>query len=218
LAIEGNLPVTGRVAVMDDVATEGNSLLRAARAVRAAGPVVEHAFVILDRRQGATEKLAAEGITLSALFDIEEILSGEPRAGADKPGATAHRFPRVTVDVIIEYEGGIVLVRRAHPPPGWAIPGGFVEYGETLEEAAVREAREETGLEVELTRQFHTYSDPERDPRGHTIGTVFVGRGRGGLQAADDAAEAIVFTRDRLPPEIAFDHRRILDDYFDRRY
>lgn len=122
--------------------------------------------------------------------------------------------PLPTVDIIIEYGGGVVLIRRKNPPPGWAIPGGFVDYGESLEEAAVREAREETGLVVRLKRQMHTYSDPERDARGHTITTVYVAEGSGELKAADDAAEAGVFTRDTLPGEIAFDHREILEDYF----
>ena len=125
---------------------------------------------------------------------------------------------RVAVDVIIEMAGGdIVLVRRRNPPPGWALPGGFVEYGETLEAAAVREAREETSLEVELTRQFHTYSDPARDPRGHTISTVFIGRARGTPRARDDAREIGTFRRESLPEPLAFDHGRILDDYFTGR-
>ncbi|GAB4388657.1 MAG: NUDIX hydrolase [Thermodesulfovibrionales bacterium] len=128
------------------------------------------------------------------------------------------RNPVPTVDIIIEYQGGIVLIARRNPPLGWALPGGFVDYGETLEEAAVREAREETGLSVELTRQFHTYSDPRRDPRGHTISTVFVARGTGSLRAADDAAEAGVFTEGSLPGDIAFDHRGILEDYFKGRH
>jgi len=127
------------------------------------------------------------------------------------------------VDVIIECEVegrcGVVLIRRRNPPPGWALPGGYVDYGETLEEAAVREAREETGLEVELVRQFHCYSAPERDPRQHNISTVFVARAmRGRLAAADDAAEVGVFVREALPEEIAFDHRQILEDYFTGRY
>jgi ADP-ribose pyrophosphatase YjhB (NUDIX family) len=204
---------------MDDVATEGNSLLRAARAVRAAGLATEDAYVILDRGQGAPERLAAEGLVLHFLFSIEEVLSGKTEAGSEPAiPFELRRIPRPTVDVLIEHEGGVVLVRRRHPPTGWAIPGGFVEYGETLEEAAVREMREETGLEVELLRQFHTYSDPDRDPRFHTIGTVFVGRGRGALAGGDDAEEARVFTRDALPPDIAFDHRKILEDYFTARY
>ncbi len=125
-----------------------------------------------------------------------------------------YRNPVPTVDILIAYRGGIVLIERRNPPPGWALPGGFVDYGESLESAAVREAREETGLEVELTGQFHTYSDPERDPRQHTITTVFTAIGRGSLRAGDDAGRARVFRAGRLPEKLAFDHRRILDDYF----
>lgn len=126
---------------------------------------------------------------------------------------------RVAVDVIIEVAGGdIVLIRRRNPPPGWALPGGFVDYGEMLEAAAVREAREETSLEVDLVRQLHTYSDPARDPRGHTISTVFVARGRGAPRARDDAREIRTFRRETLPRPLAFDHRRILEDYFTGRY
>jgi ADP-ribose pyrophosphatase YjhB (NUDIX family) len=128
------------------------------------------------------------------------------------------RNPVPTVDVIIEYNNGIVLVKRRNPPPGWAIPGGFVDYGESLEAAAVREAREETGLEVELLRQFHTYSNPERDARFHTITTVYIGRGKGELRAGDDAGEAALFRRSSLPEDLAFDHRDILRDYFEGRY
>ena len=130
----------------------------------------------------------------------------------------AHAGPRVTVDILIESEQGIVLIKRKYPPPGWAIPGGFVEYGETLEQAAIREAKEETGLDVELVRQFHTYSDPSRDTRHHTVSTVFVAHGRGTLCASDDAAEAGVFGRERLPEQIAFDHREILEDYYTGRF
>ncbi len=125
-----------------------------------------------------------------------------------------HRNPTPTVDAIIEVPGGIVLIRRRNPPPGWALPGGFVDYGETLAGAAVREAREETGLDVQLTELFHVYSDPARDPRRHTIATVFIGRATGAPAAGDDAAEAAVFTRQSLPSPLAFDHARILDDYF----
>ena len=125
-----------------------------------------------------------------------------------------YRNPVPTVDIIIEVEKGIVLIKRRNPPPGWAIPGGFVDYGETVENAAVREAKEETGLDVELTRLLGVYSDPARDPRGHTISTVFVASAAGIPTAGDDAAEARIFTRDSLPPDIAFDHRRILEDYF----
>lgn len=129
-----------------------------------------------------------------------------------------HKNPAPTVDVIIECEGGIVMIKRKNPPAGWALPGGFVDYGENLESAAVREAREETGLDITLVRQFHTYSDPDRDPRQHTITTVYIARASGKPRGGDDAAEARVFSRDRLPEPIVFDHKRILDDYFMRRY
>jgi 8-oxo-dGTP diphosphatase len=134
------------------------------------------------------------------------------------PGQPAPAI-RVAVDLIIEHEsGGIVLISRRNPPPGWALPGGFVEYGETLETAAVREAREETGLAVTLVRQFHTYSDPGRDPRGHTIATVFVATARGEPHGRDDAREARIFAPSALPAPLAFDHARILADYAARRY
>jgi ADP-ribose pyrophosphatase YjhB (NUDIX family) len=127
---------------------------------------------------------------------------------------TRYRNPVPTVDIIIEYEDqGLVLIERHKPPYGWALPGGFVEYGETLEKAAVREAKEETGLEVKLMGQFHAYSDPERDPRQHTITTVFVARGHGTPQAASDARSLAIFPPENLPSPLAFDHDRILQDY-----
>lgn len=122
--------------------------------------------------------------------------------------------PRPTVDVIIEVTGGIVLIRRRRPPEGWAIPGGFVDVGECVEDAARREMREETSLDVELLALLGVYSDPARDPRGHTISTVFVGRVAGTPRAADDAAEIDVFDEQHLPAPLAFDHARILGDYF----
>src|SRR5512137_3174727 len=126
--------------------------------------------------------------------------------------------PFPTVDIVIEVERddgrpGIVLIERKNPPYGWALPGGFVDYGESLEEAAIREAKEETSLDVELIRQFHTYSDPGRDPRHHTITTVYIAKGKGIAQARDDALEIGIFTSSTLPAEIAFDHRTILEDY-----
>ncbi len=125
------------------------------------------------------------------------------------------RNPVPTVDIIIEVKGGkILLIKRRNPPSGWAIPGGFVDYGESLEEAAAREAKEETSLDVKLIRQMHTYSDPSRDPRQHTITTVYVASGEGIPVAADDAAEIGCFGEDDIPSEIAFDHREILKDYF----
>ena len=123
--------------------------------------------------------------------------------------------PVPTVDIIIEIERkGIILIKRKNPPPGWAIPGGFVDYGETLEEAAIREAKEETDLEVKLIKQFHTYSDKNRDPRHHTISTIYIAKAKGIPQAKDDALEVGIFTQSNLPEEIAFDHRSILRDYF----
>ena len=130
-----------------------------------------------------------------------------------------YRNPLPTVDVLIETEPDtVVLIRRANEPHGWAIPGGFVDYGESLEDAAVREAKEETGLDVELVRQMHTYSAPDRDPRHHTISTVFVARAEGTPRGDDDAAEAQVFHKDALPEPIVFDHAQILKDWFDGRY
>ena len=120
--------------------------------------------------------------------------------------------PLLTVDVIIETQGGIVLIERKNPPPGWALPGGFVDVGESLAAAAVREAREETSLEVTLGQQFFAYSNPGRDPRGATVSVVFLGRATGEPRAADDAKNVSVYALDQLPP-LAFDHGQILDDY-----
>ena len=127
--------------------------------------------------------------------------------------------PVPTVDVVIEVEPetggkGIVLIYRRNEPRAWALPGGFVDYGETLEEAAGREAREETGLEVESLAQFHAYSDPKRDPRRHTISTIFIAQAKGKPRPGDDAERAGVFTEESLPPGLAFDHGEILRDYF----
>jgi ADP-ribose pyrophosphatase YjhB (NUDIX family) len=127
-----------------------------------------------------------------------------------------YKNPIPTVDILIQVESrkGVVLIKRKNPPSGWAIPGGFVDYGESLEEAARREAKEETHLDVKLIRQFHTYSDPARDPRHHTISTVYIAKGKGRLRAGDDALEIGLFGEPDLPDEIAFDHRAILNDYF----
>ncbi len=135
-------------------------------------------------------------------------LGGEP---------TPHpRNPVPTVDIIIEYEGGIVLIERANPPHGWALPGGFIDCGEPAEAAAAREAEEETGLTLDGLAQFHVYSDPRRDCRMHTITIVFTARGSGELRAADDAKNARVFRPAELPDDMAFDHRSIVEDYLRR--
>lgn len=132
---------------------------------------------------------------------------------------TEYKNPVPTVDVIIEIKReddreGIVLIKRKNPPYGWALPGGFVDYGESLEKAAVREAEEETSLDVELLHQFHTYSDPERDPRQHTISTVYVAKASGQPKAQDDAKDIGVFTPEEIRFSLAFDHEQILKDYF----
>ena len=125
-----------------------------------------------------------------------------------------YKNPLVTVDIIIEIDDKIILIQRANPPYGWALPGGFVDYGESLESAAIREAKEETSLEIELDDQFHTYSDPGRDPRHHTITTVFIGKGIGVPKPADDAKQLGLFSKHDLPAPIVFDHAKIISDYF----
>ncbi len=127
-----------------------------------------------------------------------------------------YRNPFLTVDLIIEMEsGGIVLIERKNPPYGWALPGGFVDYGESLENAARREALEETGLVVTDIRQFRAYSDTDRDPRCHTATVVFTGTASGTPQAADDARHVGIFMPDKLPALMAFDHLKILNDYLE---
>lgn len=126
--------------------------------------------------------------------------------------------PLLAVDVLVHLPGrGIVLVERRNPPHGWALPGGFVDVGESCEAAAVREMREETGLDVELTALLGIYSNPGRDPRGHTASAVYTAQALepGLLLAGDDAAQAAVFPLDALPP-LAFDHEMIVHEYVRR--
>lgn len=126
--------------------------------------------------------------------------------------------PLLTVDVLVHLPGrGIVLVERKNPPHGWALPGGFVDLGESCEAAALREMREETGLDVELTALLGVYSDPARDPRSHTASAVYLAQALdpGQLKAGDDAASVAVFPVDALPG-LAFDHGRIVNDYVTR--
>src|SRR3990167_1983294 len=140
-----------------------------------------------------------------------------PRRKSRKDQSVFARFntPLLTVDIIIEVaDRGIVLIERKNPPHGLALPGGFVDYGEHLEKAALREAKEETSLDVQLIEQFYTYSDPRRDPRHHTISTVFIARANGDPRGDDDARQAQLFTEAELPSPIAFDHAQILRDYY----
>lgn len=127
-----------------------------------------------------------------------------------------YRNPFPTVDIIIRVGNQIVLIERLNEPKGWALPGGFVDYGESLETAAAREAREETNLELRELRQFGAYSDPQRDPRQHNISFVFTAEGHGKLAGGDDAVRAKLFSLDQLPSPLCFDHGKILEDYCQR--
>ncbi len=135
-----------------------------------------------------------------------------PQCGAE---IERYRNPFPTVDIIIDLQGRLVLVRRRNPPVGWALPGGFIDYGESAPAAAVREAKEETGLDVELKGLLGVYSEPTRDPRFHTLSVVFVASATGRLAAGDDAADAVAFPLEALPESICFDHARIIADYKD---
>ena len=127
--------------------------------------------------------------------------------------------PYVTVDVIIEMMDGIILIERSNPPYGWALPGGFVDVGESLEAAVVREAKEETNLGLEDLKQFHVYSGPKRDPRFHTVSTVFVAKGVGVQKAGDDAKGIKTISYEKLLGHAyAFDHFDVIKDYLDRRW
>jgi 8-oxo-dGTP diphosphatase len=129
----------------------------------------------------------------------------------------APKTPALTTDIIIELidrsDRPIVMIERRNPPPGWALPGGFVDVGERVEHAAVREALEETSLAVSLSVLLGVYSDPERDPRGHTASVVYIAQARGEPEAQSDAARVAIVDPDQLPSPVAFDHARILNDY-----
>jgi len=131
------------------------------------------------------------------------------------------RNPYPTVDIIIRLMSrpepdNVVLIKRLNPPYGWALPGGFVDYGESVEQTAVREAKEETGLDIKITSLMGVFSAPGRDPRFHTITTVFSAIADGEPKAGDDAGEARIFIKETLPEDIAFDHRDVLNEYFGR--
>lgn len=131
---------------------------------------------------------------------------------SDKQEET-YRNPIPTVDIIIDIGGKIILIKRKNPPLGWALPGGFVDEGETVENAALREALEETGLNIKNIKQFHVYSDPARDPRKHTISIVFTATAKGQPKGGDDAEKAQLFSLDHLPENLCFDHGQIIADY-----
>ena len=132
------------------------------------------------------------------------------------------RNPSPTVDIIIELidqpHRPIVLIERKNPPPGWALPGGFIDYGESVETAARREAKEEVSLDVELVEQFQVYSAPDRDPRQHTLSIVMIATAKGTPQAADDASHLEVFQSWQIPANLCFDHGQILQDYWRYRF
>jgi 8-oxo-dGTP diphosphatase len=144
-------------------------------------------------------------------------------AGGEAEGSAEerkYRNPAPTVDVLIELEGRpgeLVFIERANEPQGFALPGGFVDEGEWVADAAVREVKEETGLDVELVELFHVYSDPARDRRRHTVSIVFIGRARGEPVGGDDAARAVVCRPEGLPGPLVFDHARIVGDYVEYR-
>jgi 8-oxo-dGTP diphosphatase len=133
-----------------------------------------------------------------------------------------YRNPAPTVDLLIELidrpQRPLVFVERLNPPHGWALPGGFVDYGESVETAARREAEEETGLAVQLIEQFHVYSQPDRDPRKHTLSVVFLATATGTPQAGDDAKHCQIFSPWEIPENLCFDHDRILNDYLNYRF
>ncbi len=133
-----------------------------------------------------------------------------------------YRNPTPTVDIIIELvdrpHRPIILIERLNPPHGWALPGGFLDYGESVETAAIREAKEETNLEIQLLEQFHVYSAPDRDPRQHTISIVFIATATGTPTAQDDAKSFGLFTPWENPPTRSFDHGKIIQDYLQYRH
>ena len=132
-----------------------------------------------------------------------------------------YKNPAPTVDIIIELidrpHRPIILIERKNEPYGWAIPGGFVDYGESVESAAIREAKEETSLEINLVEQFYVYSDPQRDPRKHTLSIIFLATATGNPTAADDAKSLAIYPQWEIPNNLCFDHDRILIDYWQYR-
>jgi O-acetyl-ADP-ribose deacetylase (regulator of RNase III)/ADP-ribose pyrophosphatase YjhB (NUDIX family) len=158
-------------------------------------PTLKKIFFVLNSRE-------AYGIFAKNVVDYLNYLDKKIKEG-----------PFITVDGIIRYQQGIVLIERSNPPLGWALPGGFVDYGESVEEAVLREIKEETSLDFVKVRQFKVYSRKERDPRFHTISVVFTGEGKGEAKADSDAKGLKVFSLKDLPPNIVFDHKEVINDY-----
>ncbi|MCB9358008.1 MAG: NUDIX hydrolase [Calditrichaeota bacterium] len=138
-----------------------------------------------------------------------ELISDCPSCNAR---VTTYKNPFPTADVVCIRENKVLLILRRNPPAGWALPGGFIDYGESAEDAAIRELREETGLVAGPLKLVGVYSKPGRDPRFHTLTVVYKSSATGDLQAGDDAAEACWFDLGALPDQIAFDHRQIISD------
>lgn len=179
--------------------------------------------MLQDIQKGKNPEI--EGIILPVISTLEEHGEKAPycetiyKALKFKYGGKFIYTPKLTVDMIIENDKGeILLIKRKNPPYGWALPGGFVDYGEKVENAAVRELEEETGVSVsaEEITMLGVYSDPLRDPRGHTTSVVYYTRANAETKAADDAVEARFFDADKFPEDIAFDHKKILTDYLQR--
>lgn len=228
--VEGHLAEGDRALVFDDVVTAGGSILKSIEAVRSCGARVVGTWCLVDRGQGGAAKLAEQDAPLRAVFQVGEILAEDPDANGSGAASTAgvtlepadRRLPRTPVlaaDVIVEPEPGrVLLVRRRNPPHGWALPGGFVEVGESLESAVRREALEETGLTLDRVVQMHAYSEPGRDPRFPTVSMIFVATARGTPVAGDDAEQVRLFPLAALPEDLCFDHRQILADYGAARF
>ena len=189
----GNFPEVGAAKIM------AQELFRHLWFERRDTSLKEIAFVLFDR---PAYELFSKNVVSYLEYIIHKIQEG----------------PFITVDIIIELSGGIVLIERSNPPYGWAIPGGFVDYNESLEDTAVREAKEETSLDIYDLAQFHTYSKPGRDPRFHTVTTVFTAKAKGKPQAGSDAANLKIFKPEEIMKiKLAFDHKQVIGDYLKLR-
>jgi 8-oxo-dGTP diphosphatase len=173
----------------------------------------------MESGQNPQNQVSASSVSAGAAMTGAPASSAPSSARQPSTLGSNIETPKLTVDVIVDMGAGLVaMVRRKNDPQGWALPGGFVDVGESVESAALREVQEEIGLDVELVKQFHVYSDPKRDARGHTVSVTFIARGWGNPRAGSDAASVELFHEMNLPQDICFDHRQILKDYFGSRY